>query len=137
MLGSQEMQTKKLSARLVSLTVLVLLAASPLFAESAQEKETRLQGRLVASCCWAEPISIHRSEAAAEMRARLHSLIVAGRSDREILDDFTAQYGKRVLIEPEGGLGIAAYALPILAIALGLFAVLLVLRGWLRTRQPA
>lgn len=131
------MPWKKLREHLIPFAVLFLLAAPALLAETAQEREKRLQGRLVASCCWSEPISIHRSGAALEMRAQLHSLIAAGRSDREIFDAFTRQYGQRVLIEPEGGLAIATYALPIVAAVLGLIVVLVALRRWTRQQQPA
>ena len=127
----------EMNVRLVSLFAAVLLAAPALFAETAQDREKRLQGRLVAACCWSEPISIHRSDAAVEMRAMLHSQIEAGLSDRAILDGFVAQYGERVLIEPEGAAGVAAYAFPILAGVVGLSAVILLLRRWTRSTQTA
>jgi len=114
---------------------LALVVPAGLCAESPQEREKRLQGRLVASCCWSEPISIHRSEAAAEMRAQLHAMLAEGRSDEQILEAFTAQYGQRVLIEPEGGLGVATYAMPALAGVIGLCAVFFVLRKWKRTSE--
>jgi cytochrome c-type biogenesis protein CcmH/NrfF len=126
-----------MQTRLISLSIVVMLATATLLADANQVREKRLQGRLVASCCWSEPISIHRSEAAAEMRAKLHSLIESGRSDREILKDFTAQYGQRVLIEPEGALGVTAYALPIVSTVLGLSAVILILRRWVRPPETA
>lgn len=97
-------------------------------------RERVLRGKLVASCCWSEPLTVHRSGTAEEMRGELHALLLAGRSDQEILAAFKTKYGKRVLIEPEGGASALIYAVPGAAAVLGAAAAAVVIRRWLRSR---
>jgi cytochrome c-type biogenesis protein CcmH/NrfF len=111
--------------------VLFLLAASP--AESTEARVRRLQETLVAPCCWAETVAVHRSETAAQIRAEVGALVASGKSDREILDRFKSQYGARILVEPEGGLRLWAYFIPTAAAMAGLGLVVLVLRRFLST----
>ena len=47
-------------------------------------------------------------------------LIADGKSDREILDEFTSRYGARVLSEPEGVRPRWLYLMPSVAFALGI-----------------
>jgi cytochrome c-type biogenesis protein CcmH len=116
--------------------VLSLLAgaAAP---QNLEAREKALAAKLVAACCWSEPISVHRSDTAAEMRAELHQLLVAGRSDREILDWFQNKYGKRVLIEPEGGASVLIYGLPAAVGLLGLAGVVWLVRRWAARARAA
>ena len=104
-------------------------------AESAAEREKRLQEKLIAVCCWNESIAVHRSGTAAEMRAELHAMLADGKSDVEILNAFTAKYSKRVLAVPEGPESVVMYALPAAAGVLGLLIAWRVLRRWLQ--RPA
>ncbi len=105
-------------------------------AQEASPRERALQDKFVAACCWSESIAHHRSGTAMEQRLELSRLIKEGRTDREIIDWFTAKYGARVLMEPEGNLSLTAYTLPALAALLGLGAVILILRRWARNAAP-
>lgn len=115
--------------------LLFLLSAAP--AESNAARVRRLQETLVAPCCWAETVAVHRSETAAQIRAEVAAMVTAGKSDREILGRFKAQYGARVLVEPEGGLRLWAYFIPTAAALAGLGLVVLVLRRFVSTPSSA
>lgn len=114
---------------MIRFLVFLLLAAAA-WAQDPTDRERALQQKLVAVCCWNEPISVHRSETALGMRVELKRLIDEGKSDQEILAWFRAKYTERVLIEPEGTKSAVAYALPAVAALLGLGVVVLVLRRW-------
>jgi cytochrome c-type biogenesis protein CcmH/NrfF len=104
--------------------------------QEASARERALQDKFVAACCWNESIAHHRSGTAMDQRLELSRMIKEGRTDREIIDAFTAKYGARVLMEPEGNLSLTAYALPALAALVGLAAVVLILRRWARNAAP-
>jgi cytochrome c-type biogenesis protein CcmH len=101
-----------------------------------QKRIERLEASLLAPCCWAEPVSRHRSDVALEMRADIAKFVAEGRSDREILDFYKQKYGSRILVEPEGARWWWMHVVPIAVLVLGLAAVLLLLRRWLKP-QPA
>lgn len=111
-------------------------AASVAMAQPAanEERVKKLEESLLAPCCWSEPVSVHRSETALQMRAEIASFVVQGKSDREIIDHYKKIHGARVLIEPEGAARWWVYVIPILASVLGLLAVVRVVR---RLLQPS
>ncbi len=55
-------------------------------------------------------------------------MIAEGKSDREILDRFIAQYGSRILVEPEGESRLIIYTIPALVLLLGLWITIVVIR---------
>jgi cytochrome c-type biogenesis protein CcmH len=124
--------------RLLFTTVLALAASAwgqPNDAEKA--RSLALQKRLLAPCCWNEPVSTHRSEVALEMRAEINRLVAQGKSDREILDLYKSRYGMRILIEPEGQRSFwVHFAPPAVLLAGGVWVVFLIRRWRRRSPQP-
>ena len=116
-----------------------LLAASlALFAGlwgQTKDRIRSLQEKLIAPCCWTESIVSHRSEIATEMRAEINRMVAEGKSDREILDYYKAKYGPRILMEPEGGLRMWAYAIPVVAGVAGLILVIWLIRRMLAPQK--
>ncbi|WP_321475928.1 cytochrome c-type biogenesis protein CcmH [uncultured Paludibaculum sp.] len=82
--------------------LLAIAAGSSLRAESPDAAIRRLQEKFIAPCCWSESVAVHRSEAAAEMRAEIARLYRSGASEQEITAGFVSQYGERILMEPSG-----------------------------------
>ncbi len=114
-----------------ALAFLVLLAAAPGGANPGQQARIeRLENTLLAPCCYAEPVSRHRSEAALQMRREIRDWIARGWSDREILDHYKQLYGVRVLIEPEGALRLWVYVIPSMTAVIGLLLTVALLRRW-------
>jgi cytochrome c-type biogenesis protein CcmH len=114
--------------------------ALPAIQTTAQDKEEiarRIQGELMAPCCWAEPVSQHQSPVAEEMRRDIRAMVAAGKSEQEILDFYVAQYGERILTTPPNrGFNRLVYILPWASALAGAAALALVLRKWL-ARTPA
>jgi len=116
-----------------------LLAVSFLsIAAVAQDKEElarRIEGELMAPCCWAEPVSQHMSQVAEEIRRDIRAMLAAGKSEQEILDFYVAQYGERILTTPPArGFNRLVYILPWVIALAGAATVAVVLRRWLARR---
>ncbi len=114
---------------------LALAAAEPTAEQSARIDE--LQHRVLAPCCWQEPVADHRSEIALEIQDEISQMVLAGKTDREIIDHYKAEYGMRILVEPEGDLFVIMNVVPFVFLGLGAIVVLIVLRKWLKNRPPA
>jgi cytochrome c-type biogenesis protein CcmH/NrfF len=102
-----------------------------------EQRIRRLEQVLLAPCCYSEPVAVHRSQAAAEMRLEIARFVKEGKSDRDIIDHYKQQYGARVLIEPEGELRFWVYLLPPVAVVIGLAIVVLVIRRMLIASRQA
>lgn len=92
----------------------------------------KLENSLLAPCCYSEPVARHRSEVSLAMRAEIQKMVVANKSDREILDLYKNRYGLRVLVEPEGARWWWMHVVPVVAAIVGLGLVLLLLRRWFK-----
>ncbi len=115
----------------MALALLPLAAAEP--DQRLQSRIDWLEARILAPCCYAEPVSRHQSEAAVKARLEIRRWLEEGKSDAAILDAYRARYGDRVIVEPprESWLW---YKLPWAVIALAALAVVWLLRRW---RRPA
>ncbi len=69
-------------------------------------------------------MAAHQSAQAIHVRAEIDEGIVAAKSDDQIKSELIGEYGHGILMEPEGLRAIIAYAGPILALGVGLFAML-------------
>ena len=96
-----------------------------------------IENNLIAPCCWNQPISEHPSEISDFMRAEIRAMVAEGKSRREILDYYVAQYGERILAAPRaGGINTLAYVTPFAALILGGWGLFL-FRGKRRVKAPA
>lgn len=109
-----------------------LLLGAAAFCWGQVPRVKALQEKLMAPCCWSESVAVHRSELAAEMRAGVERMVAEGRTDREILDHYKAQYGVRILMEPEGSQRVWVYTIPVVAGAAGLWLVVWLIRRMAR-----
>ena len=111
---------------------LALASSGPAAPPSASD----LEAELVCPVC---ETTLDQSNApvAQRMKAFIRARIAAGDSEQEIKDALVAQFGPEVLAEPpEGGFGLLAWLLPLLALGGGAVAVALLLRSWSRRREP-
>jgi cytochrome c-type biogenesis protein CcmH len=103
---------------------------------AAPPNASDLEAELVCPVC---ETTLDQSNApiALRMKAFIRARIAAGDSEQEIKDALVAQFGPEVLAEPpEGGFGLLAWLLPLLAVAGGAVAVALLLRSWSSRREP-
>jgi cytochrome c-type biogenesis protein CcmH/NrfF len=91
--------------------------------------------RVLAPCCWSQPVQIHQSEAAEKVRAEVVAYIRQGANEKEIFNLLAAEYGERILGEPRGIRNTIAFVTPFLILLFGLCAVVYALSRMAR-RQP-
>jgi cytochrome c-type biogenesis protein CcmH len=85
---------------------------------------SRLEGRIMAPCCWNQTIDIHGSEPSYELRREIRRRLKAGESADAIEASFVQRYGNKILAVPDssplggvatllalafGGAGVAGY----------------------------
>ncbi len=131
----QEM-LKRMRAGFLSALILLLVAVS-FAAETGKGKDTirEIEDRLVAPCCWSQPVSQHDSEIAAQIRDEVSKMVAAGKSREEILDFYVAKYGERILVTPRAkGFNTLAYILPWAALPIGIWVLILLFR---KMRSPS
>jgi cytochrome c-type biogenesis protein CcmH len=129
------------STLLTALAVLTLPTAASASADPAQpehvpasetgedlqsyvEGASRLEGRIIAPCCWNQTIDIHGSEPSYQLRREIRRRLKAGESAEAIEASFVKRYGSRILAVPDtsplgslatllavgfGGVGVAGY----------------------------
>ena len=93
-----------------------------------EESAKNIERMLIAPCCFRQPLAMHVSIAATEVKINIRKLLKEGKSEEEIIDEYVAEYGERILAAPRTeGFGLTAYLLPI--VALLLTTTVIVLRG--------
>jgi cytochrome c-type biogenesis protein CcmH len=115
------------------LILLAGLADRDARADEAGDRARRIENQLLAPCCYSESLAVHRSELAARLRAEVRQAVDHGRSDQEILDEYKARYGLRILREPEGERRIWLHAGVVAAVLLGILILVLAMK---RLRRP-
>ncbi len=121
--------------RVRAILVTLAVAAVKLAAATPEQRarEERLAGSLLAPCCYAQPVSIHASEAALRMRLGIARLVEAGRTDEEIVGFYKQQFGDKVYAPPKKT-GWWVYLTPWFALLCGLGVAI----RWLRRNvRPA
>lgn len=115
----------------LALALLLATTATPL---TPQQSITlrKVEGDLVAPCCYSQSIALHMSREAAEMRDQVTLMVEDGMTEQQIIDHYKAMYGERILTVPDGITGELAYTLPVLAVILGLAGLSLFIRQAMR-----
>ena len=97
---------------------------------AALEKQAKvIETMLMAPCCWAQQVSAHQSPAADEIRLTVRRLLAEGKTQQQILDQYVAEYGDRILAEPPArGFSAALYVAPWIFLAGSIGLVVVVVR---------
>ena len=82
----------------------------------------------------AESNSVESRAIRTDVVKRIHE----GQGDSEIRDAYVAEYGERILLTPSnGGIGVVAWGLPVVALVIGAAGVGFALRRWTVTPRLA
>jgi cytochrome c-type biogenesis protein CcmH len=106
-----------------AVSLLLVVAASAIRAQSAplapeQVAQIRkIEGRLMAPCCYSQTILEHDSDVAERMRQEVTTMVASDRSEQEIITFFRTKYGETILVVPDGATGRTLTFLPVLAFA--------------------
>jgi cytochrome c-type biogenesis protein CcmH len=96
--------------------------------------------KLYCPVCPNTPLDVCETKACQDWRAQIRDQLAAGWDEKQIIDYFVAQYGERVLGEPQRkGFTSMVWVLPLLAILLGLVFIGQLLKSWKRrnAQEPA
>jgi cytochrome c-type biogenesis protein CcmH/NrfF len=122
--------------RILCVTFLGLMLAGGAFATeepaltgSQIDRYNKVTHELIASCCWREPIAVHRSAEAQQMLDEVKQMVLEGRSEEQIKAIYVARYGVRILADPPGKEGKWLYVVPVALSCCVLFLVILYVRS--------
>lgn len=97
----------------------------------------RVAKQLYCPVCPNTPLDVCETKACEDWRAQIRDQLAEGWTDQQIIDYFVAQYGERVLAEPQRkGFTSLVWFLPLIAVLVGLGVVYEILRNW-RKQKPA
>ncbi|HXV75220.1 MAG TPA: cytochrome c-type biogenesis protein CcmH [Candidatus Polarisedimenticolaceae bacterium] len=114
-----------------------VLAAAPAAAfDDAAFNEAA--GTILCDCgCHPQSVAACTCGRAAEMRDEIRTMVASGMTGRQVIDDFVARYGEKILIAPEAtGFNLLAWLGPLGLLVGGLAALVVVVRR-LSRRGPA
>jgi cytochrome c-type biogenesis protein CcmH len=116
----------------------VALTAGVVAGQSEPDPARKIEGKLMAPCCWSSPVSQHQSEAATRIKAGIREQLAAGKTEQQILDFYVAEYGERILASPRpSGFNLLAWVLPALFPIAGAAVIWLFVRRSLSSRAAA
>jgi cytochrome c-type biogenesis protein CcmH len=92
----------------------------------------KIEGRVMAPCCYTQTIRDHDSQVAVEMRAEVTALVASGKSEQEIITYYRTKYGETILVVPDGLQGRLLTGFPIAAFLASILLLLLYIRRAVR-----
>ena len=130
---------------LLLLTMLVsLLIVSVAYAQDggpgspSDNDVNRVAKELYCPVCPNTPLDVCETKACEDWRAQIRDQLSEGWTDQQIIDYFVAQYGERVLAEPQRkGFTSLVWFLPLIVVLVGLGIVYEILRSWRKQRPVA
>ncbi len=91
----------------------------------------RVAKNLYCPVCPNTPLDVCETKACEDWRAQIRDQLAQGWTDQQIIDYFVAQYGERVLAEPQRkGFTSLVWVMPLIAVLIGLGVVYEILKGW-------
>jgi cytochrome c-type biogenesis protein CcmH len=118
----------------LGLAVVVLIAVVVLVDRSGPSRApsaraARLENELACPVCTGESVADSNAPESRAIRVDIVKRLRAGQNDGEIRDAYVATYGEHVLLTPSnGGLGVVAWGIPVIALVIGAAGIALALR---------
>jgi len=95
----------------------------------------KIEGRLMAPCCYTQTIRDHDSQVAVDMRNEVTAFVASGKSEEVIVTYYRTKYGETILVVPDGITGRIAYGIPVVVFLASLGLLLLMIRRSVRARK--
>jgi cytochrome c-type biogenesis protein CcmH len=119
-----------LAAALLALAVMGGWRASTGGSPTLDERVADVATGLRCPACEGQSVAASESDLARQMRLVVRQQLADGRSEAQVRTWFAERYGDSVLLDPPAhGLGIIAFAVPVLAVAFGVGVLVRFLRG--------
>jgi len=113
------------------ITVYVVYAQEGAQSYPTDDQVNAVAKKLYCPVCPNTPLDVCETKACQDWRAQIRDQLAKGWNEEQIIAYFVAQYGERVLGEPQRkGFTSMVWVLPLISIILGLVIVWQVLRSW-------
>ena len=134
--------TQKLILLLITI-VASFYAVGVVYAQDGQpgyptdDDVNRVAKKLYCPVCPNTPLDVCETKACEDWRAQIRDQLSEGWSEQQIMDYFVAQYGERVLAEPQRkGFTSVVWFLPSTAVLIGIGIVYEILKSWRKQKTP-
>ena len=82
-----------------------------------------LERNLMAPCCWSNTVAAHNNS---EMESSIREMVSKGLTRQQILDNFVAKYGEKILAKPKAeGFNLTVWIMPAAVFVLALLIMVL------------
>lgn len=115
----------------VAFVVALVIAAHTRPASPAQRAH-RLDSELRCPVCQGLSVADSTSSTSAAIAADVRRRVDAGQSDAQVRAAYVARYGRWILLDPSGGLGVLAWLAPLAGLAVGATGLGVAMRRWSR-----
>jgi uncharacterized iron-regulated membrane protein len=97
----------------------------------------KIEGRIMAPCCYTQTIRDHDSQVAEEMREEVTSMVASGKSEQEIITYYRTKYGETILVVPDGATGGLLTYTPVTVFLASVGLLLFFIKRTASTRETA
>jgi cytochrome c-type biogenesis protein CcmH len=98
-------------------------------AQVTEDQVNAIASQLFCPVCQNVPLDVCGTQACADWRAEIRTMLSQGKSEQAIKEYFASRYGQRVLATPQArGLNTLVWVLPVVGVVVGLVVVILALR---------
>lgn len=99
----------------------------------------RIAKKLYCPVCPNTPLDVCETKACQDWREQIHDQLSQGWTEQQVIDYFVAQYGERVLAEPQRkGFTSLVWLLPVIGALLGVWITYEVIKSWrIQKQSPA
>ena len=100
-------------------------------APTAQDRVSSISRTVKCPVCSGESVAESNAPASQEIRRQIAEQVQQGQTDDEIRSFYSAKYGQAILLTPSAsGVNVLVWILPIVALAVGIAALVIVFRRW-------
>lgn len=115
----------------VAVAVLSVAAFGTRSAPTAQDRVSNISRTVKCPVCSGESVAESNAPASQEIRRQIAEQVQQGQTDEEIRSFYAAKYGQAILLTPSAsGVNALVWILPVVALALGVAALVIVFRRW-------
>lgn len=120
-----------LAVAVVAVAALSIAAFGTRSAPTAQDRVSSISRTVKCPVCSGESVAESNAPASQEIRRQIAEQVQQGQTDEEIRSFYSAKYGQAILLTPSAsGVNVLVWILPIVALALGIAALVIVFRRW-------
>lgn len=115
----------------VTIAALSVAAFGTRSAPTAQDRVSSISRSVKCPVCSGESVAESNAPASQEIRRQIAEQVQQGQTDDEIRSFYAAKYGQAILLTPSAsGVNALVWILPIVALAVGIAALVIVFRRW-------